>query len=193
MSKDWTGNRRSTFATLGASNHVQHERPSNDYYATEPRCAEELLDLGLEIKNVWECACGEGHLAKVFEKKGILGKASDLIGRGYGEKGVDFLLQQKKWDGWIVSNPPYKYAQDFCEHALSLASNVAMFLKLTFLEGQKRKRFFEKHPPRYVFVYSSRRKCALNGHFEKSGSSAASYAWFIWKNDFEGNPTIKWI
>ena len=37
MSKDWTGNKKTTFTTLGASNHTDHERAEHDYYATEPK------------------------------------------------------------------------------------------------------------------------------------------------------------
>ena len=31
--KDWTGNQKSIFVTLGANNHCEHERENNDYYA----------------------------------------------------------------------------------------------------------------------------------------------------------------
>ena len=31
MSKDWTGNKKTTFVTLGASNHTDHERAEHDY------------------------------------------------------------------------------------------------------------------------------------------------------------------
>ena len=34
-SKDWIGNKKSTFSTLGASNHSEHNREENVYYATE--------------------------------------------------------------------------------------------------------------------------------------------------------------
>lgn len=193
MTKDWTGNTKSTFTTLGASSHSDHDREPHDYYATDPVCAKELLDLGLNINNVWECACGEGHLAKIFADAGVLWEATDLIDRGYGDAGVNFLQESDEHDGWIVTNPPYKYAQEFCEHAIRLSGNVAMFLKLTFLEGQKRKEFFKLHPPKYVYVYSQRRKCAMNGKFKDTGSSASAYAWFIWEKDFIGEPTIRWI
>ena len=36
MSKDWTGNKATTFVQLGASNHSNSEREKNDYYATDP-------------------------------------------------------------------------------------------------------------------------------------------------------------
>ena len=44
----------------------------------------------------------------------------------------------------IITNPPYKYAKEFVEKSLELireGGKVAMLLKLTFLEGQKRQVF----------------------------------------------------
>ena len=60
--KDWTGNYNSIFKTLGASNHTDSERQIEDYYATSPSAAELLLQLEVFKQNIWECACGEGHL-----------------------------------------------------------------------------------------------------------------------------------
>ena len=109
--KDYTGNKTSLFACLGASNHSPDARASYDFYATDPHMAEELCK-HVELVNVWECACGAGHLAKVFERYGLLGRATDIVDRGYGESGVDFLLQTEQWNGDIVTNPPYKMRSD---------------------------------------------------------------------------------
>lgn len=192
--KDWTGNKKTTFVSLGASNHSLKERQVNDYYATDPRAIELLLEVET-FNSVWECACGEGHLAKILNERGLLGRASDLIDRGYGESGVDFLLEDK-WDGDIITNPPYKYAQRFVETALKIipdGNKVAMFLKLSFLEGQARKKIFLKYPPRCVYVFSGRITCAMNGDFKKYNASAICYAWFVWQKGFVGDPIIKWI
>lgn len=70
--KDWKGNSNSVYKTLGASNHTDKERQSEDYYATTPKAAELLLELETFSKNIWECACGEGHLSKVFKKRDIV-------------------------------------------------------------------------------------------------------------------------
>ena len=195
--KDWTGNKNSTFTCLGASNHTEHDRADHDYYATDPKAAELLLEVEPELNNIWECACGEGHLATVFDKYGKLSASTDLIYRGYGSReSVDFLAQTKAYQGDIATNPPYKYAQQFVEHALELITEgrkVCMFLKLTFLEGKARKELFKQHPPKTVYVCSGRLKCALNGDFEATGQSAACYAWFIWEKGFNGKPTIEWI
>lgn len=140
----------SVFANIGATNHSTGEREKNDYYATEPKAAELLCDLETFSKNIWECACGEGHMAEVFKTRGYNVIASDLIERGYGTSGVDFLKWDMPFDGDIITNPPYKYAKEFVEHALSLIPDgrkVAMFLKVQFLEGKARKKMFEESPP----------------------------------------------
>ena len=65
-----TGNDRAVFTCLGASNHALEDRENDDYYATEPKAAELLLEVEPELNNIWECACGAGHLAEVFRKAG---------------------------------------------------------------------------------------------------------------------------
>ena len=119
------------------------------------------------------------------------------IYRGYGEaETVDFLKAEGGFDGDIITNLPYKYALEFVENALRMVEpgrKVAMFLKLTFLEGKGRKQFFRDNPPKTVYVSSSRLKCARNGDFGATASSAVAYAWFVWEKGYAGNPAIKWI
>ena len=75
MAKDWTGNSKTTFVTLGASNHSDKEREKNDFYATDPHSLEIFLDKlkedRIELHNkIWECACGQGHLSEVLKNRG---------------------------------------------------------------------------------------------------------------------------
>ena len=196
--KDWTGNAKNIFTTLGASNHVDHERQEDDYYATEPRAMELLLEQETVSHKIWEPACGGGHLSKVLEAHGYDVLSTDLVYRDYGyPEPVNFLtISNDSFDGDIITNPPYKYALEFVQKAINTVQDghkVAMFLKLTFLEGKARKQFFIEHPPKTVYVSSSRLKCAMNGEFDKFGSSATAYAWFVWEKGFNGEPVIKWI
>lgn len=199
MTKDWTGNQNSIYKTLGASNHTDKERETNDYYATEPKALELLCELETFSPTIWECACGEGHLAEVLKNKGYKVISSDLIDRGYGYGGVDFLKCDKKFVGDIITNPPYKIAKEFVEHALetvTVGHKVAMFLKIQFLEGKARRILFEKHPPKIIYVASSRLLCAKNGEFQKmrdGGGSAVAYAWFIWEKGFTGDTIVRWF
>lgn len=197
--KDWMGNTKSIYKTLGASSHTDKEREENDYYATDPKAAELLLELEQFSPNIWECSCGEGHLSEVFKKAGHKVKSSDLVNRGYGDSGIDFLLTDYNFNGDIITNPPYKFAQQFIEKSLDIipvGNKVAMFLKVQFLEGKARKKMFLENPPKTVYISSSRLLCAKNADFEgmkAGGGSAVAYAWFVWQKGFKGNPEIKWF
>ena len=114
MNKDWNGNSKSTFVTLGASNHVEHDRAEHDYYSTDPHALEIFLDKlkedNIELhKNIWEPACGELHLSKVLQNRGYNVFSSDLIYRGGEMKVQDFLTYNQANLGVdILTNPPYK-------------------------------------------------------------------------------------
>lgn len=146
---------------------------------------------------ILEPSCGEGHISKVLSSHGYEVESRDLVDRGYGTPHMDFLKKDNQlWIGDIVTNPPYRYAQEFVEKALEIipkGHKVAMFLKLTFLEGKKRKDLFTSNPPKRVWVSSSRLKCAINGDFDNIGTSATAYAWFIWKKGWHGKTEIRWF
>lgn len=204
MAKDWMGNQNSIYKTLGASNHTDEEREQDDYYATDPIAVDKLLSAVDLPQHIWECACGAGHLSERLIEHGKTVFSSDLRYRGYekGLTGVDFLDKFQRPQPSpcaIVTNPPYKYAKEFVEHALKLLDHgdlCCMFLKLTFLEGKASKKLFMQCPPRQVLVFSERVLCAKNGEFERmkaGGGSAVAYAWFVWEKGFKGKPTIEWI
>ena len=100
----------------------------------------------------------------------------------------------------ILTNPPYKYALEFVEHSLDLLPDgglCVMFLKTTFLEGQKRyERLYKTMPPKTMLQFSKRVLCAKNGKFAEmrsGGGSAVSYAWFVWEKGFVGDTIVRWI
>ncbi len=198
VNKDWTGNKNSVMACTGVKSKYS-TREEYDYYATEPKAALELLRVEPNLNNIWECACGEGHLAKVFASAGRLACATDIVDRGYvyqGVNGHNFFDTRLSWGGDIVTNPPYKYAKEFVEKALSLVAEgykVCMLLRIQFLESKQRQELFKKYPPIRIWVFSNRIKCAKNGDFSSTSSSAQCYAWFVWEKGFEGYPIVRWI
>ena len=182
------------FIVNGCSNHTDKERQTQDYYATDPKCVNELLEVEHFNRNILEPCCGEGHISKELEKHGYVVTSTDLIDRGYGD--IKDLLSYEHWHSDIITNPPYKNAVKYVKHCLDIVNDgakVAMFLKITFLEGKERLKFFKKYPPKYVYVYSSRRLCSMNGEFDKYKSTAICYCWFVWVKGFKGEPTIRWI
>ncbi len=197
MNKDWKGNKRSVFVTLGSSAHSKGIRESKDYYATEPKAVEELIKVEIFNKNIWECACGEGHISKVLMKHGFNVWSTDLVDRGFGEVKDFLFFNDTKWNGDIITNPPYSLALDFVKKALEVipeGNKTAFLLRIQFLEGKERYNFFKNNPPYRVYVASERLNCAINGDFEKySKASASCYAWFVWIKGYKGDTTIQWI
>ena len=194
---DWTGNQTSIFSTLAASNHSKTERQADDYYATDPIAGEKLLEKEHFNHYVWECAAGGLHISNVLTAHGYNVRNSDITSRGNRSiEELDFFKAEKdKMSPDIITNPPYKYASEFVEHALDISMDsvkVAMFLKIQFLESKKRRELFKKYPPKKIYVFTNRMNCGKSGVFGKE-SSAVCYAWFIWEKGYTGLPNVDWI
>lgn len=194
--KDWIGTSESVFKKMGASNHSPLKREYRDYYATDPVTIDALFKQEKFCEKIWEPACGEGHLSKRIASYRKRVRESDIEDRMNNEV-LDFLTCEDKWDGDIITNPPYSKAKEFVEKSLELIKDggkVAMFLKLTFLEGQARRKLFEQNPPKTVYVFSKRQNCARNGDFSTyKTNSNMCYAWFVWEKNYKGITGIKWI
>ena len=182
---------------------VNYKRVENDFYATDPQSVMDLL--ALETFNgdtILEPCCGQGHISKVLEKEtNCKVWSQDLIDRGYGQGGIDFLkadFGDRKYTH-VVTNPPYKFAKEFIDKALEVSTDkVAMFLKIQFLEGQARKEWFKNTPLKYVYVFSKRQDPwrdgeSLNPKTGKKWGSTMCFAWFVWEHGYEGEPIIRWI
>ena len=198
--------KKKNFIRTMAGNSIieNHVRETNDYYATEPKAIRLLLELETFKGDIWECACGEGHISKELEIMGYKVLSSDLIDRGFGKqfnfvigdfnKFLDENGMTKKIN--IITNPPYKIAQEFIERALNIIDDgckLALFLPIRYLEGKARRKFFDKCPPKVLYVSSGRIICAINGDFKSIKGNAITYAWFIWQKGFKGETTLRWF
>ena len=183
------------FASEGFSNNSIREE--NDYYATDPIAMEKLLEYESFNENIWECACGEGNLSEVLKEYGYEVFSTDLIDRGYQDEILDFLSSSYRFNGDIITNPPFKYATEFIIKALASIPNgnkVAMFLKLNYLSGKKRfKEIYSKYPPSKVYIFTGRVACSKNNIPEGFKGGAMTYAWFIWEKGKQTPTYLKWI
>ena len=189
-----------TFITLGANNHTDVTREKDDFYATPPLAVKELMKLETFDKNIWEPCCGMNHITNVLKDNNYNVKTSDIIDRvndGSVEI-IDFLNYNGKYNGDIITNPPYKLATEFVYKSIETITyghKVAMFLKLTFLETKKRYELFKKYPPKVIYVASMRFGCSQTGEFNSDGNtgSAIAYCWYIWEKGYNGDTIIKWF
>lgn len=178
------------------------ERAEHDFYATPTKATKlflryHSLDDGMAML---EPSCGQGHISKVlqeqFPNSHII--STDLIDRGFGETGIDFLTHDFEKVDVVITNPPFKLAYEFIEKSLTLAKKqVIMFAKIQFLETEKRAELFENTPLKYVYVHSKRVSPMRNGEplneHGKPWGSAMCFCWFVWEIGYEGDPMIKFL
>lgn len=191
---------------MGASNHTDKERQKEDFYATDPIASKLLMEMEQFEDTIIDNSYGKGHLMLPFIEKSynvigydIENRIEDILPINLTFHHKDFLTETEKLKGDVVFNPPFKYAVQFIEHSLNLVEEgrkVCAFLKVQFLEGKQRKELFAKHPPKRIWVSSSRILCAKNADFEgmkAGGGSAVAYAWFVWEKGYKGNTVVKWF
>ena len=174
-------------------------RHKDDWYPTPPEAVEALLSVETFSPVIWEPAAGDGSLAEVLQEYQYSTICSDLNDYGFCEAKVDFLLESERRADSLITNPPYRLADDFVRHAIELGcTKHAWLLRLAFLEGGKRhETLFKEHPPCRVHVFS-KRLTMWRGDFIRSNEPVMSkgtiaYAWFVWEAGFAGKPEVSWI
>lgn len=135
----------------------------------------------------WEGACGEGHICRVLEERGVNRIfATDLADRGYGVPGVDFTTAPwpkgaRKRKTGIITNPPYErhLCPAFIRHAVVTlkARRVAMLLKATYWHAAERQGLFNECRPAGIYPLTWRLD------FTGGGSPAMETAWMVWDAD----------
>lgn len=189
-----------------AGGNPKNERVEYDFYATDPMAVKKLLlKYPINGSEILEPCIGNGNIANAInnfynEERNITG--IDIVDRGYPNTIVqDYLTWEtdKKFD-CIITNPPFSLAKEFVEKSMSILNDngqLIMFLKIQFLEGEKRKELFEKYPPKYIYVFRNRMATWNNGEpLDPNGKRWATtmcHAWFCWEKDFQGEPIIRWL
>lgn len=171
-------------------------RERDDFYPTPPRGTQALLAVERFVGSIWEPACGDGSMSRELEAAGYEVYSSDLIDRGFGAaRSIDFLLDYETVAENIITNPPFKLAQEFVEHALARATiKVAMLCRLAWLEGKERRLLFERTPLARVWVFSSRLPMLRNGDpMMAGGGGMIAFAWYVWDHTHSGPPTLGWL
>lgn len=172
-------------------------RIRHDFYPTPPEGTRALLSVERFDGPIWEPACGDGAIAKVLAARGHRVIATDLIDRGYGVGGVNFLAETTARAKHIVTNPPYGngLASAFVRHALRLTEptggHVAMLLNLASLAHPMRHIEWVSRPPAAVYVLDEL-TCWPAGK-PASWPAEHRYCWAVWKPGHRGPATLWWL
>lgn len=193
-------------ASAGASRErvvTDHARVASDWYVEPGWCTELLLQAVDFVGPIWDPCCGCGTIPKTIQRCGNITNGyggSDLVYRGYGEGGRDFLADPGPWFN-LIFNPPYNIAEQFILHALDVAScKVAALVNLKFLASQgRRERLFKPHPPAAVLILSRRPSMPPGGSGIEAKGGTADYCWVVWENEIVRkadpgkHPIVGWL
>ena len=166
----------------GALRHALKDR-KDDCYETPIEAIQTLRRCVRLPARLWEPACGPGAIVRPLREAVHEVVATDLIDYGLEDSaaGVDFLMERAAPAGvrFIVTNPPYKLANEFVRHGLALCDEVVMLLRLAFLEGAGRSDIIDQHLAQ-VFLGRERLPMMHRRGWEgpKTGNAAMPFAWF---------------
>lgn len=176
---------------------------SLDDFPTPPWATRALMehvipDCGVGC-DVWEPACNRGYMSRALAEYFGVVHESDIHDYGIGAWIGDFLFPTAFPNGrfdapnWIITNPPFRLAEQFIERARDIATDgVAMIVRSAFLEGVGRyERLFSKSPPSVIAQFSERVPM-VKGRYDPTASTATSYTWLIWITG-ETNTSFMWI
>ena len=179
-------------------------RNTNDLYPTPPLATYILCKYSDVPKKVVEPCAGKGNIAIELQRNGHEVAAFDLyeydnslveIQHGYD---IMKLPKQEGFDA-LVTNPPYfkDLPRKILEKSLKEYNYVALFLRITFLEGIKRHDLFKKNKPSQIIFLSDRVrfKDDLDREpitKEEQIGGMIAYAWFIWGPEKTDNTKLHW-
>lgn len=171
----------------------------NDLYQTPGVAVRVLLKVETVPAVVWEPAAGPGSIVQQLRSSGRTVVATDLVEYGCHDStsGVDFLFERAALAPCIVTNPPFRLAEEFVEHALELCPEVYMLLRVAFLEGLRWERALRPHLAR-VHVFAPRLPMMHREGWDGpvNSNSGMAFGWFSFQRgwaDKGGSPTINWV
>jgi hypothetical protein len=177
--------------------HVSgYERAGRDFYATPAWVTEALLRHVRLRGPVWEPCCGDGAMSSVLAGHGCDVVSTDLVDRGFGEPGIDFLAARSVPGGCrsIVTNPPYGDSGShrgqsrsptamlaFLRHAMMLTKSVqgqlALLVRLQWIAGQRVAETMSSGPFAAVIVLTHRIRWFDMG--ERTKHAQHHHAWVV--------------
>jgi hypothetical protein len=175
-------------------------KDSLDDFPTPPWATRALLEhvlQGIECSQLacLEPACGAGHMSKVLGEYFGEVQSSDIHDYGYGAT-HDYLKHpyETKCCDWIITNPPFRLAEEFVLKSLRLArQGTAILARTVFLESVGRhERIFARNPPAIVAQFTERVPM-VKGRLDKTASTATGYCWLVWKARRASAPRLVWI
>jgi hypothetical protein len=158
------------------------------FHRTPPRAVRALLTVERFEGVIWQPACGDGAISHELEAAGYEVISTDLVDRGYGRGGHDFLADHTTAACHIVTNPPFgRMSAKFVEHALTRISpdgTICMLLPVRWEAAQSRRHLMALCCRKWVL--SRRPEMHRDGYTGKRHSPQLDCAWYVFRHGHTG-------
>lgn len=143
--------------------------------------------------SVLEPAANRGHMVAPLREYFGSVEAADVHDYGVGFPVRDYLLEGPPATNWVITNPPFRLAEEFALRALFQPAGAAIIVRTAFLESVGRhKRLFSRWPPTNILQFTER-VVMHRGRLSEAGSTATAYCWLVWDNARSGGTRFHWI
>jgi hypothetical protein len=179
------------------SRRSPHAERGLDLYETPSVAVEALLRVESLPHKIWEPAAGRGAIVNVLRSAGHAVVASDIHDYGFPLHFAGNFLEAIDLPTGveaIVTNPPFRLAEEFVAHALKLSPLVIMLLRLAFMESERRCPILEGIGLARIHCFRKRLPMMHRDGWEgRKANSGMAFAWFCWDCTHRGPTTINRI
>jgi hypothetical protein len=122
-------------------------------------------------------------------------RSADAFDYGYGEI-RDFLTFPYEAGSidWVITNPPFRLAEEFVLKALGIAKRgVAILARTVFLESVGRYEGIFQNCPPSKFAQFVERVPMVKGRLDMKATTATGYAWMVWEKGAADQPRLMWV
>lgn len=172
-------------------------REKHEHYVEPHWTSDRLFDVErFPRRLIWDPSCGWGRIGVAAEAHGHVCISTDLVDRGYGRGGIDFMKTRKLRGRapYIVCNPPFDLMEEFAMHALELgAAKVAMIALVRRLPAA---RWLANTPLARVWLMTPRPSMPTGAHIRrggKVGGGTQDFCWLVWRHNHRGPAAIEWL
>lgn len=186
------------------------ERHADEWYAEPHWCSRRLFDVCDFSGGILDPACGRGNILESARSAGLDAIGFDLVERGGGGHGFDFLDNSFPAEcampvvgevKHIVSNPPFEKCREFALKALDIVGvrcRVAMIFPTRRLNAAGA--WLRFTPLTSIYYLTPRPSMPPGEIFEallKAGKTPSGgkqdFCWLIWQRGYIGPPSVSWL
>lgn len=176
-------------------------RHPDDYYVEQPWVTAALLAKVKFEGTIVDPCCGRGNILDAAAEAGFDTFGFDIVDRGASKRHA-FMLRNFFQDEHpvplvdVICNPPYKYDDEFVARVVAMTQRrCAILLRAQWANGDRRSRWLETLPLRYVLPITPRPSMppgTVIDAGEKPGNGETDFTWFVFERGYVGAPEFGW-